>query len=274
MRRRRDDLPGYRDTQATEALGLVAVETHLVRNGFKVTRVASAFDDGLDLLVSPHDGSNVLPAMAGLQVRAGPSQRGLKVGRHEAYWRDHNLPVFGVVLTDPTPEHPVGGWSDAREYLRRNPRTRTIPTHSAFPGRFAQALLAACDENRSLLSALDLFDSDWRRQATAAAALAPLCTDPRVAQLLGSRRFHQASRLFDMKPELGLAQHVGRPGPEQGLGPPRGLRRPCPTRRAEQLSARPPPAEPGWRHATGVRAYEGSRSSRRTVQEPRSPPTS
>ncbi len=146
-----------------------------------------ALDDGLDLLVSPHDGSNVLPAMAGLQVRAGPSQRGLKVGRHEAYWRDHNLPVFGVVLTDPTPEHPVGGWCDAREYLRRNPRTKTIPTHSAFPGGFAQALSAACDENRSLLSALDLFDNDWRRQATAAAALAPLCTDPRVAELLGSR---------------------------------------------------------------------------------------
>ncbi len=104
---------------------------------------------------------DVLPAMAGLQVCAGPSQRGLKVGRHEAYWRDHNLPVFGVVLTDPAPEHPEGGWCDARKYLRRNPDTSTIPTRSAFPGDLAQALLAACDENRSLLSALDLFDSDW-----------------------------------------------------------------------------------------------------------------
>ena len=37
------------------------------------------------------------------------------------------------------------------------------------------------------MAALDLFDADWRRQATAAAALIPLATDPRVAALLRSR---------------------------------------------------------------------------------------
>jgi hypothetical protein len=38
-----------------------------------------------------------------------------------------------------------------------------------------------------VLAALDLFDADWRRQATAAAALIPLAADPRVAALLRSR---------------------------------------------------------------------------------------
>jgi hypothetical protein len=38
-----------------------------------------------------------------------------------------------------------------------------------------------------VLAALDLFDADWRRQATAAAALIPLATDPRVAALLRNR---------------------------------------------------------------------------------------
>jgi hypothetical protein len=61
------DLPGYSSTQETEALGLLAVQTYLVRHGFKVTEVTGRFDDGLDLLVSSHDEANVLPAIAGIQ---------------------------------------------------------------------------------------------------------------------------------------------------------------------------------------------------------------
>jgi hypothetical protein len=49
------DLPGYSSSQETEALGLLAVQVYLVRNGFKATEVTGRFDDGLDLLVSPHD---------------------------------------------------------------------------------------------------------------------------------------------------------------------------------------------------------------------------
>jgi Domain of unknown function (DUF4365) len=104
------DLPGYSPAHETETLGLLAVQAYLVRHGFKVTEVAGRFDDGLDLLVSPHDGANVLPAVAGVQVRSGPSHHGLKVGRHERYWREHNLPVFGVVLTEPRAEpHAAAG---------------------------------------------------------------------------------------------------------------------------------------------------------------------
>lgn len=183
----RDDLPGYRRTQETEALGLVAVEAHLLRGGFKVTRVSGSFDDGLDLLVSQHDGLNVLPAIAGLQVRAGSSHSGIKVGRHERYWRDHNLPVFGVLLENPAPEDPRGGWCDARAYLRLHPGAKSIPAAHPFPDGLAEALQAACDQNHGTLSALDLFDEDWRRQATASAALAPLACDPRVAALLRTR---------------------------------------------------------------------------------------
>jgi hypothetical protein len=70
------DLPGYSSTQETETLGLLAVQTYLVRHGFKVTEVSGRFDDGLDLLVSPHDEANVLPAIAGIQVRSGPPTTG------------------------------------------------------------------------------------------------------------------------------------------------------------------------------------------------------
>jgi hypothetical protein len=69
------DLPGYSSTQETEALGLLAVQAHLVRHGFKVTEVSGRFDDGLDLLVSPHDEANVLPAFA-----ASRSARGRPTG--------------------------------------------------------------------------------------------------------------------------------------------------------------------------------------------------
>jgi hypothetical protein len=124
---RHQDLPGYSSTQETETLGLLAVQTYLVRHGFKVTEVTGRFDDGLDLLVSPHDEANVLPAFAGIQVRSGPSHHGLKVGRHERYWRDHNLPVFGVVLTEPEAEPPRGGWCDAQTYLKAHPGA---PLHS------------------------------------------------------------------------------------------------------------------------------------------------
>ena len=153
------DLPGYSSTQETEALGLLAVQAHLVRHGFKVTEVSGRFDDGLDLLVSPHDEANVLPAFAGIQVRSGPSHRGLKVGRHERYWREHNLPVFGVVLTEPEAEPPRGGWCDAQTYLKAHPGARSIPTPHPFPEGLAAALHAACERGRSVMAALDLFDA-------------------------------------------------------------------------------------------------------------------
>jgi hypothetical protein len=181
------DLPGYTPAQETEALGLLAVQAYLVRYGFKVTEVSGRFDDGLDLLVSPHDEANVLPAIAGIQVRSGLSHHGLKVGRHERYWREHNLPVFGVVLTEPRAEPPSGGWCDAQAYLKAHPGARSIPTPHRFPGGLAAALRAACERGRSVVAALDLFDTDWQRQATAAAALIPLAADPRVAALLRSR---------------------------------------------------------------------------------------
>ena len=63
----RPDVPGYSGTQETEALGLLEVQRHLVSNGFKVTEISGRFDDGLDLLVSPHAETNVLPAIAGIQ---------------------------------------------------------------------------------------------------------------------------------------------------------------------------------------------------------------
>jgi hypothetical protein len=181
------DLPGYSPAQETETLGLLAVQAYLVRHGFKVTEVNGRFDDGLDLLVSPHDEANVLPAIAGIQVRSGPSHHGLNVGRHERYWREHNLPVFGVVLTDPEAEPPRGGWCDAQAYLKAHPGARSIPTPHPFPEGLAAALYAACERGWSVVAALDLFDADWQRQATAAAALIPLAADPRVAALLRSR---------------------------------------------------------------------------------------
>jgi hypothetical protein len=181
------DLPGYSPAQETEALGLLAVQGYLVRHGFKVTEVNGRFDDGLDLLVSPHDEANVLPAIAGIQVRSGPSHHRLKVGRHERYWREHNLPVFGVVLTEPRAEPPRGGWCDAQTYLKAHPGARSIPTPHPFPEGLAAALHAAYERGRSVVATLDLFDADWQRQATAAAALIPLATDPRVAALLRSR---------------------------------------------------------------------------------------
>jgi Domain of unknown function (DUF4365) len=209
------DLPGYSSTQETEELGLLAVQTYLVQSGFKTTEVTGRFDDGLDLLVSPHDEHNVLPAVAGIQVRSGPSHRGLKVGRHERYWREHNLPVFGVVLTDPRPPTAQGGWCDAQEYLRTRDGASFIPTPNSFPEGFADALHAACDRRRSIIAALDIFDTDWRRQATAVASLVPLALDPRVARLLrsrivdlGPRASHYALYLLAVAEELGIDTEV------------------------------------------------------------------
>jgi hypothetical protein len=183
----RHDLPGYSATQETEALGLLAVQSYLVRSGFKVTEVNGRFDDGLDLLVSPHDKTNVLPAIAGLQVRSGPSHRGLKVGRHECYWRELNLPVFGIVFSDPESNPPKGSWCDAQAYLRAHGDVRVIPTPNRFPEGLAEAVHAANEGQRSLTAALDVFSADWQRQASAAAALAPIGSDSRVVEMLRLR---------------------------------------------------------------------------------------
>jgi hypothetical protein len=183
----RHDLPGYSDTQETEALGLLVVQSYLIRSGFKVTEVNGRFDDGLDLLVSPHDKANVLPAIAGFQVRSGPSHQGLKVGRHESYWRELNLPVFGIVLSDPRSSPPKGSWCDAQAYLRVHGDVRVIPTPYHFPEGLAEAVHSANEGQRSLTAALDVFSADWQRQAGATAALAPIASDSRVVEMLRLR---------------------------------------------------------------------------------------
>jgi hypothetical protein len=183
----RRDLPGYSDTQETDALGLLAVQNYLVRNGFKVTEVSGRFDDGLDLLVSPHDKTNVLPAIAGIQVRSGPSHKGLKVGRHESYWRELNLPVFGIVLSDPKNNPTSGSWCNAQAYLRLHRHVRVIPTPHRFPEGLTEAIHAANEGQRSLAAALDVFSADWQRQAGAVAALVPLTSDNRVIEMLRLR---------------------------------------------------------------------------------------
>lgn len=175
----RSDLPGYSETQTTEHLGVLAVHQYLWGNGFKATPVI--LDDGLDLMVAPHDGRNVLPSVAGIQVRAGRSHRGIRVGRHERYWRELNLPVFGVVLSDPRGQPPVGRWVNAQAYLKENPGARSIPTPHAFPDGLADSLREACERGRGVLVALDLFDTDWSRQATAAATMVPPDTSPSAA---------------------------------------------------------------------------------------------
>jgi hypothetical protein len=183
----RRDLPGYSGTQETEALGLFEVQRYLVSNGFKVTEISGRFDDGLDLLVSPHDETNVLPAIAGIQVRSGPSHQGLAVGRHERYWRELNLPVFGVVLADPRSSPPRGHWCDAQSYLRDHVDVPTIPTPNRYPDGLAQAIDLANAVRRGLTSALDVFSADWRQQAGAIAALVPLALDSRVLEMLRLR---------------------------------------------------------------------------------------
>jgi hypothetical protein len=183
----RRDLPGYSETQETEALGLLAVQGYLIRNSFKVTEVNGRFDDGLDLLASPHDNANVLPAIAGIQVRSGSSHQGLKVGRHEAYWRELNLPVFGVLITDPTRNPPNGSWCNAQAYLRAHSNVRVIPTPNRFPEGLVEAMQTADEGQRSLVAALDVFSDDWQRQAGAIAKLVPLASDSRVVEMLRLR---------------------------------------------------------------------------------------
>lgn len=183
----RQDLPGYSGNQETEALALHEVQRYLVTQGFKVTEVAGRFDDGLDLLLSPHDEKNVLPAIAGIQVRSGPSHRGLAVGRHERYWRELNLPVFGIVLADPRSNPASGHWCDAQGYLRDHVDVQAIPTPNRYPDGLADAIDLANEVHRALASALDVSSTDWRQQAGSIAALVPLSTDSRVTEMLRLR---------------------------------------------------------------------------------------
>lgn len=183
----RQDLPGYSDTQETATLGILAVQEYLIRSGFKVMEVTGRFDDGLDLLVAPHDRANVFPAIAGIQVRSGSSHRSLKVGRHECYWRELNLPVFGVILTDLASNPPTGKWCNAQAYLRNHADVSSVPTPHNFPDGLADAINTASAGQRALTVALDVFSADWARQVGAVAALAPLSPDRRVLEMLRLR---------------------------------------------------------------------------------------
>ncbi len=185
MTRQRRDLPGYSSDQQTEAVGLHVVQRQLTEAGFKVTEVSGRFDDGIDLIAAPHDPHNVLPAWVGVQVRAGRSyRRRLGVGQHATYWRMHNIPVFGVVVTDPDTDIT---WCNATAHLRRDPNARSIAADRPFPGDIADEIHAVLKAQRATSSVLDVFDDNPLVCTRALVSLLTIADDPRVARVLRAR---------------------------------------------------------------------------------------
>jgi hypothetical protein len=119
------DLPGHVPEQyQAERRALRAAESVLVAAGCKVVEVPASFDDGLDLFVALTRGRNVEPHMAAVQVKGGSShRRRIPMKAHRAYWRDHTLPVFGVVH-----DGERGYWADLAEALKDDANLASVST--------------------------------------------------------------------------------------------------------------------------------------------------
>lgn len=175
------DLPRTRSTEDVEEEALEATRRMLRETGFVSTEVPHRFDYGLDILASPHDGENVLPAIAGIQVRGRSSETtSIRVQHHGKYWRELNLPVFGVLVSDGVPR-----WVDIQAYLRAHPSATTIPASNSMDS-FGQELRRVSEEARvsSLVTKnLGKID-DSKAQATSVVSLRALHDDPDIATIL------------------------------------------------------------------------------------------
>ena len=158
----------------------------LLQDGrFLCQATTGTFDKGLDLLVMPRGGDRALPAIAGLQVKGGDSQKRIVVGNHERYWADMPMPVFGVVV--PASTDPM--WIDLRSYLRAHPGVRSVKPDQPL-ATLPDALRAAYDEFSGLLSIIDLGSARLGRQLGALFALWPLLDREEVVALIRGRLTH------------------------------------------------------------------------------------
>lgn len=178
------ELPGHqREQYQAERRALRAAEDILVSAGCKVVEVPSSFDDGLDLFVALTSETNVEPYMAAVQVKGGSShQRRIAIGNHRTYWRDHSLPVFGVVH-----DGAHGYWVDLTQMLHDTEQAASVSATEPLDMSFPAAVREACERRHATRDLLDLLSDDSTRQATAVVAARSMPGDPRVARLLRMR---------------------------------------------------------------------------------------
>ncbi|MCU1616485.1 MAG: hypothetical protein JWO98_4025 [Frankiales bacterium] len=206
-------LPGHQGEQyLAERRALRAAEDVLLAAGCKVVEVPSTFDDGLDLFVALTNDNSVEPYMAAVQVKGGSSHhRRIAIGNHRIYWRDHTLPVFGVVH-----DGELGYWADLTQTL--NDETVNKETQNNGPGAsvattepldmsFPAAVREACERRHAIRDLLDLLSDDVTRQVTAVVAARSLPRDPRVARLLRMRltQLHRAATSLALEHLVRLA---------------------------------------------------------------------
>ena len=186
-------LPGHQGKQyLAERRALRAAEDVLLAAGCKVVEVPTSFDDGLDLFVALTNEHSVEPYMAAVQVKGGSSHhRRIVIGNHRVYWRDHTLPVFGVVH-----DGERGYWADLTQTLtdesldettRTNGPGASVATREPLDMSFPTAVREACQRRHATRDLLDLLCDDATRQVTAVVAARSLPDDPRVARLLRLR---------------------------------------------------------------------------------------
>ncbi len=175
------DLPGHIHEQyEAERRALRAAERVLVAAGCKVVEVPASFDDGLDLFIALTRDRSVEPFMAAVQVKGGSShRRRIPVKAHRAYWREHTLPVFGVVH-----DGERGYWADLTAALKGDANLASVSTSQPLDASFPAAVRDACIRQHATRDLLDLMDNDASRQTTAVVAARSLPNDPRVARLL------------------------------------------------------------------------------------------
>lgn len=211
-----EGLPGHRGEQyLAERRALRAAEEVLLAAGCKVVEVPSSFDDGLDLFVALTSEHSVEPYMAAVQVKGGSSHhRRIVIGNHRVYWRDHTLPVFGVVH-----DGERGYWTDLTKTLNDEPlgeEARTdgpgasVATTEPLDTSFPAAVREACQRRHATRDLLDLLADDATRQVTAVVAARSLPSDPRVARLLRLRltQLHRAATSLALEHLVRLAPEI------------------------------------------------------------------
>jgi len=156
-----------------------------------VVEVPSSFDDGLDLFVALTNDHSVEPYMAAVQVKGGSSHhRRIVIGNHRVYWRDHTLPVFGVVH-----DGERGYWAELTQALHdgspnhetQNDGPASVATTQPLDTTFPAAVREACERRHAIRDLLDVLSDDATRQVTSVVAALSLPDDPRVARLLRMR---------------------------------------------------------------------------------------
>jgi len=130
----------YKQSAVTAKEGINFVRSVVESGGSLFIKIEQENDLGIDALIEFVKGEKPLNKQIAVQIKSGASyytsEKGecaFPVGNHRTYWKDHPLPVFGMVYV---PALNTSYWVNIKGFLKDNPEATTVRFPATEANRF------------------------------------------------------------------------------------------------------------------------------------------